>query len=31
MDEFNAQIKIEEQDAMEIEARRAVVLKTLQG
>jgi hypothetical protein len=31
MDEFNAQIKIEEQDAMEIEARRAVVLKMLQG
>lgn len=31
MDEFNAQIKIEEQDALEIQARRAVVLKTLQG
>ena len=29
MDEFNAQIKIEEQDAVEIQARRTVVLKTL--
>ena len=31
MDEFNAQIKIEEQDAIEIQARRAVVLKMLSG
>ena len=31
MEEFNAQIKIEEQDAMEIQARRAIVLKTLRG
>jgi len=29
MDEFKAQIKIEEQDAIEIQARRTVVLKTL--
>ena len=29
IDEFNAQIKIEEQDAVEIQARRTVVLKTL--
>ena len=29
IDEFNAQIKIEEQDAIEIQARRTVVLKTL--
>ena len=29
MDEFNAQIKIEEQDAIEVQARRTVVLKTL--
>ena len=29
MGEFNAQIKIEEQDAMELKARRTVVLETL--
>jgi cell division protein FtsB len=31
MDEFNAQIKIEEQDATELKARRTVVLETLRG
>ena len=31
MDEFNAQMKIEEQDAIELKARRTVVLETLSG
>jgi hypothetical protein len=31
MDEFNAQIKIEEQDAIELKARRTVILETLRG
>jgi hypothetical protein len=31
MDEFNAQIKIEEQDAIELKARRTIVLETLSG
>lgn len=31
MDEFNAQMKIEEQDAIELKARRTVVLETLRG
>ena len=31
MGEFNAQIKIEEQDAIELKARRTVILETLSG